>query len=39
MALFIILLREGLPLAVYVITDPDVWPYDWDNFTYCFADP
>jgi hypothetical protein len=39
MALFIVVFRAGLLVAVLEIEDPVIWPYDWNTFTYCFADP
>jgi Na+/melibiose symporter-like transporter len=39
MALFIVILKEGIPVAVLEIMDPVIWPHDWHSFTYCFADP
>jgi hypothetical protein len=37
MALFIVILRAGLSIVVFEIMDPDIWPYDWRSFTYCFV--
>ena len=38
MALFIIVLRMGVPVGLLVIKESVIWPYDWDTWTYCFVD-
>jgi hypothetical protein len=35
MALFIIVVRTGVPVGLLVIKDPYIWPYEWDSWTHC----
>jgi hypothetical protein len=38
MTVFIIVLRGGVPVGLLVVKDPQIWPLEWDTWTYCIIE-
>jgi hypothetical protein len=35
MAVYIIVLRDGVPVGLLMVRDPRIWPFEWETWTYC----